>query len=60
VVIDGVDRLRDGARVNVRSGARAASQEPAPSDAADQGQRQHRRRAQGAGGEPQPAASPAP
>ncbi len=59
VVIDGVDRLRDGAKVSVRNGAGAAAQNQAPAEAAGQGQRQHRRRSEGAGGEPA-TASPAP
>ncbi len=53
VVIDGVDRLRDGAKVSVRNGAGAgasAAQSPAPAgEAAGAGQRQHRHRNQGAG-----------
>jgi multidrug efflux system membrane fusion protein len=59
VVIDGVDRLRDGTKVSVRNGVGATAQNQAPAEAAGQGQRQHRRRTEGAGGEPA-AASPAP
>ena len=56
VVVDGVDRLRDGAKVAV-----AGAQPTSASDAAA-GQGQHRRRRddQGAAGAPQPAASSAP
>ncbi len=35
VVIDGVDRLRDGAKVSVRNGARAASSNQAPANRGD-------------------------
>ncbi len=60
VVIDGVDRLRDGAKVSVRNGAGAASQNQAPANAgAGEGQRRHRRQDQGAGGAP-PAGGAAP
>ena len=61
VVIDGVDRLRDGAKVNVRNGPAATAQNQAPAGAAaGAGQRQHRRQqTPGAAGAPQPAASPA-
>ncbi|HYA73552.1 MAG TPA: efflux RND transporter periplasmic adaptor subunit [Roseiarcus sp.] len=59
VVIDGVDRLRDGAKVSVRDGARAASQDQAPAGAAPgQGQRRHWRQEQGAGGAPPAGAAP--
>ncbi len=68
VVIDGVDRLRDGAKVSVRKAASAAAQNPAADgapqtptptpSATGQGQRQHRHQAQDAGA-PSPAASPA-
>ncbi len=68
VVIDGVDRLRDGAKVSVRNAASAAAQKPAAAgapqtptptpSATGQGQRQHRHQAQDAGA-PSPAASPA-
>ena len=61
VVIDGVDRLRDGAKVSVRNGAGAASQGPPPANAAaGQGQSRHRREQNGAGGAPTPAAGAAP
>lgn len=56
VVIDGVDRLRDGAKVTVRNGAGAASSNQAPANpGAGEGQRRHRRQDQGAGGAPAPA-----
>jgi multidrug efflux system membrane fusion protein len=58
VVIDGADRLRDGAKVSVRNAAGAAAQGPAPAAAPGQEQRQHRRQTQGDAGAP--AASPAP
>jgi multidrug efflux system membrane fusion protein len=68
VVIDGVDRLRDGAKVSVRNAASAAAQNPAAAgapqtptptpSATGQGQRQHHHQAQDAGA-PSPAASPA-
>ena len=57
VVIDGADRLRDGAKVNVRNNAGAAAQGQAPAAAPGQEPRQRRRQTQG---EPSPAASPAP
>jgi multidrug efflux system membrane fusion protein len=61
VVIDGVDRLRDGAKVNVRNGPGAAAQNQAPTPAASgQGQRPHRRDAPGAAGAPSPSPSPSP
>ncbi len=61
VVIDGVDRLRDGAAVSVRDGAGAASQSQPPANAATgQGQHRRQRRDQGAGGAPTPAAGAAP
>jgi multidrug efflux system membrane fusion protein len=61
VVIDGVDRLRDGAEVSVRNGAGAASQSQPPAKAATgQGQHRRRRRDEGAGGTPTPAAGAAP
>ena len=59
VVIDGVDRLRDGAKVKVRNGAGATAQGQTPAGAPGQEQRQHRRRTEGASGE-RAAASPAP
>ena len=46
VVIDGVDRLRDGAKVVVRNGGGAAT--GAPADASGAGQ--HHKRAQDQGG----------
>ncbi|MGD0642210.1 MAG: MdtA/MuxA family multidrug efflux RND transporter periplasmic adaptor subunit [Roseiarcus sp.] len=59
VVIDGADRLRDGAKVSVRNSA-AAAQNQAPAGAGGPGQGQHRRQqAPDAGGAPQPTASPA-
>ena len=55
VVIDGVDRLRDGAKVSVRNGAGAASQNQAPgNDATGKGQRRRRRKDQDAGGARRP------
>jgi multidrug efflux system membrane fusion protein len=60
VVIDGADRLRDGAKVNVRNAAGAAAQAQAPAAAPGQERRQHRRQTQGDAGAPAPAASPAP
>jgi multidrug efflux system membrane fusion protein len=57
VVIDGADRLRDGAKVNVRN---AAAQGPAAAAAPGQEQRQHRRQTRGDAGAPAPAARPAP
>ncbi len=53
VVIDGVDRLRDGAKVSVRNGAGAAS----ASGATGAGQGQHRK---ASGATPTPAASATP
>ena len=56
VVIDGVDRLRDGAKVSVRNGAGAASSNQAPANpGTGEGQHRHRRQDQGAGGAPAPA-----
>jgi multidrug efflux system membrane fusion protein len=56
VVIDGVDRLRDGAKVSVRNGAGAASPNQAPANpGTSEGQHRHRRQDQGAGGAPAPA-----
>jgi membrane fusion protein, multidrug efflux system len=43
VVIDGVDRLRDGAKVSVRNGAGAAAQNAQGGDDAAKAQRRHRR-----------------
>ena len=43
VVIDGVDRLRDGAKVSVRNNAGAAAENASPGDDAAKGQRRHRR-----------------
>lgn len=51
VVIDGVDRLRDGAKVSVRNGAGAPGQSPASGDAA-KGQHRHQRDQGAAGGAP--------
>jgi multidrug efflux system membrane fusion protein len=63
VVIDGVDRLRDGAKVVVRNGGGASA--GAPADASGAGQ--HHRRAQGDGAPnasapttPSPTSSPSP
>jgi multidrug efflux system membrane fusion protein len=52
VVIDGVDRLRDGAKVNVRNNVAAT-----PANGAAGGQR-HKRGDQGAAGAPTPGATP--
>ena len=59
VVVDGVDRLRDGAKVVVRNGGGAAT--GAPADAAGAGPRQKRSQGQG-GGAPKagPTSSPSP
>ncbi len=55
VVIDGVDRLRDGAKVSVRSGAGAASSNRAPANpGTGDAQHRHRRQDQGAAGAPAP------
>ncbi len=54
VVIDGADRLRDGAAVNVRNGASAASSDQAPAREAG-GQHRHRRAEEGTGAAPAPA-----
>jgi membrane fusion protein, multidrug efflux system len=56
VVIDGVDRLRDGAKVVVRNGAGAPA---APGSSPATGPRQHRRGAQGQGEGGAPTPSPA-
>ena len=61
VVVDGVDRLRDGAKVVVRSGGGAATGAPAPADASGAGQRHRRAQGDGAptaGATPTPSSSP--
>jgi multidrug efflux system membrane fusion protein len=55
VVIDGVDRLRDGAKVSVRNNANAAAQTPPTGSGAGQGQHRHRRDGQAPGGAATPA-----
>jgi len=62
VVIDGVDRLRDGAKVVVRNGGAATG---APADASGAGPRQKRSQGQGgatpkAGSTSTPSPSPSP
>jgi multidrug efflux system membrane fusion protein len=52
VVIDGVDRLRDGAKVSVRNAPGASSQNPAAGGDAGQGQRRRRQNGQGSGAAP--------
>ena len=55
VVIDGVDRLRDGAKVTVRNDSGAAGQN-LPAAGASEGQRRgHKRDGQGSGGASAPA-----
>ena len=59
VVIDGVDRLRDGAKVVVRNGGGAAT--GAPADASGAAPRQKRAKGQsGAAPNADPAATPSP
>jgi multidrug efflux system membrane fusion protein len=61
VVVDGVDRLRDGAKVVVRNGAGAAA--GAPADASGAGPRQKRSQGQGGGAPkagPSSTSSPSP
>jgi multidrug efflux system membrane fusion protein len=61
VVVDGVDRLRDGAKVVVRNGGGAATGAPAPADASGAGQRHRRAQGDGAptaGATPTPSSSP--
>jgi len=61
VVIDGVDRLRDGAKVSVRNGSGAAAQNQTPTPGATgQGQRQHQRKNQDGAGAPTSTPSPSP
>jgi multidrug efflux system membrane fusion protein len=55
VVIDGVDRLRDGAKVSVRNNPGASSQNPGAGGDAAQGQHKRRQNGQGSGGTPAPA-----
>ncbi len=55
VVIDGVDRLRDGAKVSVRNNANAAAQGPAAGGEQGKGQHRHRRDNQAPGGAATPA-----
>jgi multidrug efflux system membrane fusion protein len=53
VVIDGVDRLRDGAKVSVRNAANAPAPPSAPTPGgAEEGRHKHRRNGQGTGGSP--------
>ncbi len=55
VVIDGVDRLRDGAKVSIRNSANGSAQNPGAGAGGDagKGQHRHRRDGQGQGGDSQ-------
>ena len=53
VVIDGVDRLRDGAKVSVRNGANGAAQNSGAGGDAAKGEHRRRRDGQGAGADSQ-------
>ena len=55
VVIDGVDRLRDGAKVSVRNAANDSSKNPSAGGDAGKGQHRHRQNGQGSGAAPAPA-----
>ena len=55
VVIDGVDRLRDGAKVSVRNAANDSSKNPSAGGDAGKGQHKHRQNGQGSGAAPAPA-----
>jgi multidrug efflux system membrane fusion protein len=55
VVIDGVDRLRDGAKVSVRNNANAAAQTSPTGSEPGQGQHRRRRDGQAPGGAATPA-----
>lgn len=55
VVIDGVDRLRDGAKVSVRNAANDSSKNRSAGGDAGKGQHKHRQNGQGSGAAPAPA-----